>query len=235
MTIVLRTTPFTAFVIVIVILSVWLFIGLLVDPVAFGQAGQAMTRYISDALETPLRSGASTRHRVIRMVRGGDPVQVLRAEETDEYTLVRTQDGIQGWILTRHLMETPSPRQVLADALADNTKLKERVEALTTAQAALQTDLTRLTQDNQRLIQEVAQLRKVARGELALDEQNKILQQRVVDLEREQQLIQQEKQAMQHNSNNLFLLGAGVLLSGILIGIWIGRLPPRRRSTWDRI
>src|SRR5690625_4640607 len=67
------------------------------------------TRYITDQLQVTLRSGPTTGHRILRMIDAGVPVQVLASPE-DGWVQVSTRDGLQGWVLERHLMNAPSAR-----------------------------------------------------------------------------------------------------------------------------
>ena len=75
----------------------------------------AETNYISDQLEVTLRSGKSTGHSIIRMLRSGTPVEVLEQDKDSGYSLVRAL-GKEGWVLTRYLMKGPVPRDQLAEA-----------------------------------------------------------------------------------------------------------------------
>ncbi|HXH03832.1 MAG TPA: TIGR04211 family SH3 domain-containing protein [Candidatus Competibacteraceae bacterium] len=214
-----------------------LFLGLLLAPLLV--QAQNATRYISDNLEVPMRAGTSTRFKIVKMLTSGTPVEVLQTNAEEGYSLVRT-GGVQGWVLTRYLMDTPSARDSLASAQAavaplqqENDGLRQSIEQLKAEKQALETRQNQLVADNQRLSQELAQIRKAAANAIAIDTQNKQLQERTVDLESQLQMLQQENQVLRDSSAQArFLTGAGVLFGGILLGLILPRLRPQKRSRW---
>ncbi len=97
--------------------SSWL---LLLIPMA---VSAAPGYYITDRLETPLRSDQGGRGEVIVMVDAGAPVEVLI--ENGDDLLVRSLDGSQGWI-SRRLLTTSRPLgQRLLELEADRGRLRE--------------------------------------------------------------------------------------------------------------
>lgn len=196
------------------------------------------TRYVTDQLEVDIRTGKTLRHKIVRMLPAGSEVSVQREEEG--YSLVRAEDGAEGWILTRYLADTPIPRERLARAEAalenfenENRQLKEQLGTLQSSAQEMQTANTELETTNQQLSQELAEIRRTAANEIAIGRRNRELEQQMVDMERELRLVQQENQSLADDSlKEWFLLGAGVLLFGILLG-WIGpRLRGQRRTRW---
>ena len=56
------------------------------------------------------------------------------------------------------------------------------------------------------------------------------------EMQRELQIVQQENQSLADRSNrDWFLLGAGVLVSGVLVGLILPRLRVQRRSRWGEL
>jgi len=209
-----------------------------------GLAAQAQTtRYVSDELELPLRAGTSTRYKILEMLPSGTPVEVLNTDADSGYSQVSTDDGTRGWLLTRFLMDEPSARERLNQALqaleplqAENARLQEELDALTADKTNAETDYQILREENQRLSQELAQIRKTAANAMVIDEQNKTLQERMVNLERELQITQQENQALADRSaKDWFLAGAGVLLLGVILGTIIPRLRWQKRDRWREL
>lgn len=109
--------------------------------------------------------------------------------------------------------------------------------------ARLQQELTQLKQDhqrlqaeNRRLNEDLAQLRRTAENALIIDQRNRRLEQRTVELERSLQLAQQENDTLRdRSSQQWFLRGAGVLLAGLLLGVFLPRLRTRRTSRWGEL
>lgn len=198
---------------------------------------QAQTvRYISDQLAVPLLAGASDQHKTLLTLTSGSQVHVLATDKKSNYSRVRTPDGKQGWIASRYLMEMPSARQSLAELQSANDSLQKQLYALTLAKNNLETECSQFRAEHQSLSQELAQVRKLAGGALDLDKQNQTLQERVVQLEREIQILQQENASLsQSNDNSLFLMGAGVLVGGLLLGLFVSGLGGRKREPWYEI
>ncbi len=76
----------------------------------------AETRYVSDKLEITMRSGKSTSHGIVRMLRSGTPVEVLETDNKTGYSHIRTRSGKEGWVLSRFLMNAQAARDRLATA-----------------------------------------------------------------------------------------------------------------------
>ena len=204
--------------------------------------GHAMaeTNYISDQLEVTLRSGKSTSHSIIRMLRSGTPVEVLDQDKDSGYTLVRAQ-GKEGWVLTRYLMKGPVPRDQLAEAqkkLAEldlqNRKLMTTMQNLKDEKGEIEKANSSMDADYRKVSQELSEIKRTASSALAIDSENKDLKSRLVALERSLQTLQQENESLKdRTARDWFMLGAGVLLIGILVGLVIPRIRWRKKSSWD--
>ncbi|NJN46317.1 MAG: TIGR04211 family SH3 domain-containing protein [Candidatus Competibacteraceae bacterium] len=191
-------------------------------------------RYVTDQLEVPLRAGASDKYKTLMMLPSGSLLHVLGTDSA--YTRVRTADGKRGWIANELLMETPSARQRLQEAQSEQDNLQQQVYALTLEKNALDQECTGFRTEYQRLNQELAQVRKLAGGDLELDKQNQVLQQRLVQLEQELRILQQENSSLlQSSDKSLFLMGAGVLGGGLFLGLIFARLGGRKRERWSEL
>jgi SH3 domain protein len=213
---------------------------LLVLLLATSQAYAQTTQYVSDMLEVPLRTGSSLGHRIVSMQPGGTAVEVIRTDKDTGYSLVKTPNGTQGWILTRYLMDEPSARERLAEAqqaleplTTENADLKARIDTLTAEKTEQESSYEQLSEENRRLSQELTQIRRTAANAVAIDDQNKTLQEQVVALEQALQIAQQENQSLSDRSTRRwFLLGAGVLLLGMILGLIVPRLRWQKRNRW---
>lgn len=206
-------------------------------------ATAAETRYISDELEVTLRTGQSTQHQIVRMVKSGTPVEVLTADANTGYTKVRTPSGAEGWVLNRYLMTSPSARQQLdelqrrlATLEIENKQLKEQSGTLKEQGKAAGQQQQNLENEKRQLEQELANIRKTAGSALALESENKRLKEQYLNLQSELQTLQQENLTLKdRGEREWFVRGAAVVVVGILIGLVAPRLKFRRRSNWDAL
>lgn len=80
----------------------------------------AQTQYVSDQLEVTLRRGPTLSHAVLRMLKTGTAVEVLEVDAASGHTRVKTQSGVEGWILSRYLISEPTARMQLEKLLKDS-------------------------------------------------------------------------------------------------------------------
>src|SRR5688572_20816900 len=97
----------------------------------FAASAQAQTRYVSDRQNLEIRRGPSTEHAILRWLEPGNEVQVLEQDQQSGWSRVRVSDqGTEGWILTRFLMDERSARDRLAAAERNLATARDRVAAL---------------------------------------------------------------------------------------------------------
>lgn len=197
---------------------------LLAPPVA------AETRYATDVLTLPVRSGTSTGHKILRMVRSGTPLEVLERSE-EGWSRVRTPEGTEGWILSRYLMEQPSARDRLVQA-------QERVATLEDENRGLREQAAQFEETQEALERcrgELEEIRRTASRTLAIEEQNLQLQQEVTEAREQLRAIEIENASLRdESSRKWFVAGASVALGSLLFGLIIPRIPWRRRRRWDQ-
>ena len=201
----------------------------------------AETRYVSDTLEITMRSGKGTNFGITRMLRSGTPVEVLESDKKTGYTQVRTKSGKEGWVLSRFLMTGQAARDRLATAEKNLAELELENRKLTTAMAALTEEKTGLQQNLQALegesrgvSQELSEIKRTASSALAIDSENKELKGRMVSLERQLQAVQQENETLKdRTARDWFMVGAAVILLGIIVGLVIPKIRFRKKSSWD--
>jgi SH3 domain protein len=215
----------------------WL--GLLV--LAFELLAQAQTRYVSDRTIVELRRGPSTEYLILRNLEAGERVEILEQDEAAGYSRIRVADqGTEGWILTRYLSTEPIARERLVVTERSLAAARERVTALEaqTAElsrdlAATRTDLEQSRTSHAAVSRELADIRAASANVVAIRDQNTNLQQRLEQREREVgQLTTENTRLVARNNQNWFVVGAAVLLAGIVIGLVAPSLRRKRRSDW---
>jgi SH3 domain protein len=203
----------------------------------------AETLYVSDDLSITLRSGKSTQHQILRMVTSGTPLGVLETDEESGYTRVRTPQGVEGWVLTRYLMDHPSAQDQLADAQKKMARLDEENKTLQAKLTATSADKNALTKDkgdlqtkNDKLAADLDHIRKAAASALAVEDEKNRLADEARRLQSELQAVQQENLLLKdRRDREWFVRGAGVVVAGILIGLILPKLRFRRRSSWNSL
>jgi SH3 domain protein len=201
----------------------------------------AETRYVSDRLEITMRSGKSTSHGILRMLRSGTPVDVLETDKASGYSRIKTRSGKEGWVLTRFLMSGPAARDRLAEAEKRLAELELENRKMHTTMAGLQEEMSSVEKERQNLdsehrdvSQQLAEIKRTASSALAIDSENKELKSRMVALERSLQTVQQENENLKdRTARDWFMVGAGVVLLGIIVGLIIPRIRWRKKSSWD--
>ena len=204
---------------------------------------QAQTLYVSDQLEIQLRSGATNQHRIIRMLPSGTPLEVLEVDQAEGWTRVRAPSGVDGWVLSRFLMPERAARDRLAAAEQRMARLEQENRQHTTTirelrgeKEAVAGERSELDKTSRQLSQELEEIRRTASSALAIDAENKDLKSRIVSAEREIQTLQQENARLHdRTSRDWFMVGAGVIVLGIIIGLIIPRLRFRRKSSWGEL
>jgi SH3 domain protein len=205
---------------------------------AFAAHGQ--TRYVSDKLSVELRRGPSNEYLILRNVEAGSAVEVLEQND-DGYSRVRLADqGVEGWMLTRFLSTETSARDRLAVAersLSNSrgrvTELEQQVAALTSDLGNTKTELDRTRSNHGEVSQELSSIKTAAANVVEIRDQNESLRQKLIDRERQVEQLTAENAALSgRNNQNWFIVGAGVLLGGIVIGLVAPSLRRKRRSDW---
>lgn len=207
-----------------------------------GLAHAQPTRYVTDQLEVDLRSGQSNQHRIISMLRSGTAVQVLEDDRDSGWSRVRTGQGAEGWILTRFLDNQASARERLARAEQELARqeaalneLREKQRDTSAGNTSLSRQVEELTRSNQAQEQELTRIRRASANALAMEEENRTLKERLSRLERDYQMLEQQAEALRDSSDrDWFMVGAGVLLLGGLIGLIIPKIRWKRKSAWNR-
>ena len=209
---------------------------------AFGvmAQGQTQTRYVTDRTQVELRRGPSTEYRIVRYLEAGDRVEVLEQNQEQGFSHVRIDQDTEGWMPTASLVAEPIARERLAVAERNLAAARERVSALEGQNRELERDLTATRAELEQMqashgtvSRELADIRTASANVVKLRDDNSSLQQRLVqrDLEVEQ-LTADNARLAARSSQNWFVVGAAVLLGGIVIGLVAPSLRRRRRSDW---
>lgn len=203
-------------------------------------AAAAQRQYVSDELVITLRTGPSTQNAIIRNLNSGDVVNVLE-DNGDGYSRVRLEgSGTEGWVLTRYLTPDPVASQLLAVAQRNLANAEERVRELETELAAASGELrqTRSELDNtasrnSSITSELENIREASANAIELRDQNESLRRRVNELTAQLDRTTMDNAELASRSRqNWFVVGAAVLLAGMVIGLVAPSFRRRRTTNW---
>lgn len=212
-----------------------LILPLLIPHLSFAET----TRFVSDELEITMRNGKSVKFAIRKMLSSGTKLDVIETDATG-YSKVRTENGTEGWVLTRYLDNQPSARDRLAasEQKAANLELeiaqyKTEIEALSSQNSDTGSQNMTLTETSQRLSKELENLRRTASNAMALDTENHKLKEQLQEVDHQTQLLIIENSGLKdNNAKTWFLVGAAVLIAGLLLGLIIPRLRFQKKSSW---
>ncbi|MET0051801.1 MAG: TIGR04211 family SH3 domain-containing protein [Candidatus Thiodiazotropha sp.] len=203
----------------------------------------AETRYVTDSFQITMRSGESTTHRISRMLNSGSAVNVLSTNPESGYTKIRV-GNTEGYVLTRQLMDEPSAREQL-------TAMRDEVKALKAAPGELCSNLMDVQKKYNDLLKahkelqaikdkqeaELQSIQRTASNAIRISNERNELRKQVASLTREVEDLKQENRDLSNEATrDWFLIGAGVIIAGILIGLILPHLRfQRRRNSWGTL
>ena len=103
-------------------------------------SAEADTRYVGDQLVITLRQGKSTKHKIVKTLKTGTPVEILE-EEDPSYFKVRINDGTEGYVLRQYISSNP-PKTLRIDELEiENSGLQKKISELQKTKISLEKQL----------------------------------------------------------------------------------------------
>jgi SH3 domain protein len=189
----------------------------------------AEERWVTDRGEFTMRSGKSTSNKIIRMLKSGTRVELLETDSESGYSLVRMSTGREGWVVSRYLLKAP-PALVRLPQLEKDLG---RVAQLSDERQALQSEVRLLSSDNKKLSAELQRIKKVSANAVKLDSENTKLRENLSSSRSRISVLEEDNRKLASKATRQwFLVGAGVLVVGLLLGLIIPRLKVRKKSSW---
>lgn len=188
----------------------------IIIPVALN----AETKYVSGVTQITLRTGPGTANKIIRMMKSGQSMSVIRSE--NGWSEVRLSNGQTGWVLN-HLVRSDKPKILLFDNLEKKcdrvTKLLSRVQdensKLIVEKQQLNDEYQEKIKNFDKVNQLYNSLRKKSANLLALESQFQETDDLLKKLTVTNKVLEEK---LAEKNIQWFLYGAGVILIGFLIG-----------------
>ena len=164
-----------------------------------GQSAVAESAWVSDQFRVPVRSGPSSQHRIVhRGIPSGTELVVLDVDDDANFTHVRTVGGTEGWLPSQYIVDEPIARLRLAETEIDLRAARAEVATLREQLANVPRTTGEVTPGHDELLRLNARLRDEV-GDLIDD--NRALEQAA--------------------TRDALLIGAALVLVGLVIGVLI--------------
>ena len=189
----------------------------LLSALLLGASTQAFAAdYIAENLSTYMRKGAGNQFKISGSIQAGEPVTVL--DKKDNFVLIRDSRNREGWVLASEISQTASPRELIP-------QLQQEVQTLTAKLKNMDSDWQRRTAEMQRRSQDA-------------EKQSSNLFEENAQLKRELEIVKNKNRNLEIMQDaekrtiaiQYFIYGGSVLVVGLLIGLIIPIILPKRRS-----
>lgn len=190
---------------------------LLCSALLLGAAASAYadTQYVTENLTTYLRRGAGDQFKIAGSIQAGEPVSVL--DQQGKYSLIRDSKNREAWILTAELSSTPSSK-------LENPKLKAQIQELTLKLNHLDSDWQQRTVEMQRRTKQSEQ-----QSSELLEQNSQLKRELEMTKNKNRDLEAMLDAGKREIAVQWFIYGGSVLGVGLLLGLIIPHILPRRK------
>lgn len=175
----------------------------------------AETQYVTENLNTYLRKGAGDNFKIAGAIQAGEQVTVLNRQE--KYSLIRDSRNREAWILNSELTSTPSSKK-------ENPKLKAQVQELTMKLNRIDSDWQQRTEEMKRRSDDSNQ-----KSSQLLEENSQLKRELEITKNKNRDLEALLDAGKREIAIQWFIYGGSVLGVGLLLGLIIPVIMPKRR------
>ena len=195
-------------------------------------------RYVSDQLRLQLRSGPGNEFRIIKTLSSGAHLIYIEETENKNHTKVKTDKGIEGWVLSQFLVKSPVAKEklILAErnlnkVQAELDTLKQQTDALTQEKTTLSGDRSSLSREKKSLEKELKRITDISANALQLDSKNTKLTKRNQELEIQLETLTVDNTRLNDNKERTFMIiGGALIILGIILGLAIPAMRGGRKG-----
>ncbi|MGL6160798.1 MAG: TIGR04211 family SH3 domain-containing protein [Microbulbifer sp.] len=208
----------------------------------FTVAQTGSTRYITDELHVPMRSGKGNEFRILhRGLPSGTKLTLLEDDPNEGWARVRIPEGEEGWVRRQYLVAEPVAEIKLQRAEANLARFEKmegnlggEVRRLEGENHKLNTALQAAQEKSRQLEKELNELKALSADTVALNQRHQKLLHQHELLKQEQIMAEAEIQRLSgSDTQKWYMYGAlSVGLGAILAMIAPHLRPRRRRSEW---
>ena len=175
----------------------------------------AETQYVTENLSTFLRKGAGEQFKIAGSIQAGEAVTVL--DKKDRYTLIRDSKNREAWILSSEL----SPN---ASSKLENPKLKSQIQELSLKLNRLDDAWQQRTAEMQRRTKQAEQ-----QSSELLEQNSQLKRELEITKNKNRDLEAMLDAGKREIAIQWFIYGGSVLGVGLLIGLILPLIMPKRR------
>ena len=194
---------------------------------------QAKTMYVTDSKKIPVRAGKGTAYKILTFIESSQQVELLQKD--NQWSRVRIEEGKEGWVNSRYLMNHPTSKIKFEELSLEHQNLINHTESL-------KADFEQLTLDNKKLKSTLASTKKSLNNQLNEYEALKTDSSELLTLKSKYEKVSKQLREKNQKIENLekqisdsqlyyilkwVLAVSGILLVGFIIGYSVKR--PRRK------
>jgi SH3 domain protein len=201
------------------------------------------SRYVTDFIRFSLRAGPDSKSKFITGVPSGSKVDVLEYVEDGKHVKIRTESGTVGYMEKRRLQKEPSYKQRYLE-LVEQPGVAEKKEQPTLSEPAQPSgdgvtaqvqapQCERQDAELEQLRKELETIRRTSANVIKISAERNDLRQQLTNLSREKAETEQRLLEVGNNTQqSWFMIGAGVLVGGIVLGLLLPNLRTRRQKSY---
>ena len=189
--------------------------------------------YVTDSKKIPVRAGTGTAYKILAFIESNQQVELLQKD--NQWSLVRLEDGKEGWVHSRYLINNPTSKIKFEELSLEHQNLINQTESL-------KADFEQLKLHNKELKSTLASTKKSLNNQLSDYDALKADSAEFLTLKSKYERVSRELKEKTQKVENLekqisdsqlyyylkwILSVSGILLVGFIIGYIVKR--PRRK------
>ena len=193
-------------------------------------------RYVENNNAVPVRRGQGKDYKIIKWIRGGDQVQILK--ENEKWIQIQTQKGATGWLNTSYIAKVAPPIKRVKLLLAENEQLKEKNSTLAEELTVLKDvkmstggELSACIARRDTIKSDFQALQADTQDVVAIQNKMSATTKIIEDVRAVLADVQQENKELKRNTAvTWFLVGSGVFLFAWFLGLLTGKSSRKKRG-----
>jgi len=195
---------------------IFVVIGIVLSSFCYGES-----LYVIDSLTITVRTGPSTEHKVIGLLKTGEKVELK--EQSGDWALVRHSGDQEGWVIARYLTEDPPSFLLVQKLQSEKETDTELIDTMKKENSALARENKILTAQLTETTNTLDELKQGAQGYLSLKKEYEVTQEKIQALISSNEKLALENKVLKEVTKiKWFLIGAGVMFGGWVIGFIMG-------------